>query len=286
MGMNSKIEWTHHTFNPWWGCFRTSPACKHCYAEIWAKRLGMDDLWGKKASRRFFSDTHWQEPLKWNRDARDAGERHRVFCASMADVFEDRRDVDPQRDRLWGLIEATPDLDWLLLTKHIDNVARLAPWSGTWPRNIWLGITAENQTWLERRIDHLLHHDTAVRFISSEPLLGPLALRPWLRGADGARGVDWVIAGGESGGKARYMNPAWVEDLRDQCLEADVAFHFKQWGHWAPEELIAESISAQAQRVEVTGRSGRKIRLVKVGKTKGGRMLWGQTWDQFPQPAF
>ncbi|SHN44560.1 protein gp37 [Duganella sacchari] len=283
MGVNSKIEWTHHTFNPWWGCLRISPACKHCYAETWAKRVGMNDLWGKDAPRRFFTDAHWREPLKWDRDAAAAGERRRVFCASMADVFEDRRDLNEARERLWALIEATPNLDWLLLTKRIRHVRKLAPWSGKWPENIWLGTSTENQNWLEKRVDHLLQHNVVVRFVSAEPLLGPLNLRPWLQAPGSAvPGINWVIAGGESGPESRSMNPAWPEDLRDQCNEANVPFHFKQWGHWAPEELIAEGISARAQRIDVVGRDGAIIRLVKVGKAKGGRELGGTTWDQVP----
>lgn len=283
MGVNSKIEWTHHTFNPWWGCTRVSPACKHCYAETWAKRVGQGDLWGNKAERRFFSDSHWKDPMKWNREAEAAGERRRVFCASMADVFENRRDLDDLRARLWQLIEATPNLDWLLLTKRIQHVKKLAPWKGRWPENVWLGTTAENQIWLEKRVMHLLEHDVAVRFISAEPLLGPLNARKWLQPPGSERpGINWVIAGGESGPESRHMHPDWPEDLLQQCLQADVPFHFKQWGHWAPEELIEETISARVQRIEVVGRAGELIRMAKVGKNKGGRILGGQYWDQIP----
>ncbi len=138
MAQNSKIEWTHHTFNPWWGCVKVSPACKNCYAQAWANRLGMN-LWGGKATRRFFSDQHWKEPLKWNRDAEVSGERHRVFCASMADVFERRAELNQWRERLWRLIEQTPFLDWLLLTKRPESVAIYAPWKKLWPDNVWLG---------------------------------------------------------------------------------------------------------------------------------------------------
>lgn len=123
MAKNSRIEWTTHTFNPWWGCVKVSPACKHCYAESWAKRVG-SNVWGIKAERRFFGDKHWSEPVKWNAAAAASGMRARVFCASMADVFEDRRDLDVHRIRLWKLIEATPRLDWLLLTKRPEIVIR------------------------------------------------------------------------------------------------------------------------------------------------------------------
>ena len=123
MGANSKIEWTTHTFNPWWGCTKVSEACKHCYAEAWAKRVGQN-VWGPKPERRLLSDNHWRQPLKWNRDAANAAERPRVFCASMADVFEDRDELIEHRDRLFDLIEATPKLDWLVLTKRPQNVAR------------------------------------------------------------------------------------------------------------------------------------------------------------------
>lgn len=283
MGVNSKIEWTHHTFNPWWGCVRVSPACKHCYAETWARRVGMDDLWGKDAPRRFFTDAHWREPFKWDREAKAAGERRRVFCASMADVFEDREDLNAARERLWLLIESTPNLDWLLLTKRIRHVRKLSPWRGKWPANIWLGTSTENQLWLNKRVDHLLEHDVAIRFVSAEPLLGHLDLSPYLEPPGSVNsGINWVIAGGESGPDSRYMNPAWPEALRDQCREAGVPFHFKQWGHWAPEEIIKEGISAKAQRVEIVGRMGETIRMVKIGKTKSGRILDGVTWDEFP----
>jgi len=285
MGKESKIEWTHHTFNPWWGCVRVSPACKFCYAESWAKRLGAD-VWGNKAERRFFTDAHWNEPIKWNKEAAADGVRRRVFCASMADVFENRKDLHASRERLWGLIEATPHLDWLLLTKRIDQVKKLAPWQGKWPRNIWLGTSTEKQNWLEKRVDHLLAHDVVVRFVSAEPLLGQLNITQWLA-KPGSRqaGINWVIAGGESGAHARSMNPIWPESLRDQCRAAKVPFHFKQWGHWAPEEIIKEGISARAQRIEVVGRMGEMIRMVKVGKTKSGRLLDGSTWDEFPLVA-
>jgi protein gp37 len=280
MGKESKIEWTHHTFNPWWGCIRVSPACKFCYADTWAKRFGIE-LWNHDSERRFFSDSHWAEPIKWNKEAVARGLRRRVFCSSMADVFEDRRDLDRHRERLWGLIEKTPQLDWLLLTKRIESVRTLAPWRARWPSNIWLGTSTENQKWLRNRVDHLLEHGAAVRFVSAEPLLGSMNMTPWLR-ANATGGINWVIAGGESGPNARLMNPLWAEQLRDQCVSAGVPFHFKQWGHWAPEELIEETIAARAESMDVHGAGGSKIRMLKVGKARAGRVLDGSTWDQFP----
>src|SRR5688572_9500335 len=172
MAKDSKIEWTHHTFNPWWGCTKVSPGCKHCYAESWARRTGRE-IWGPRADRRELSEAYWRQQLAWNAVARRSGKRTRLFCASMADVFEDRRDLDGKRDRLWPLIEATPDLDWLLLTKRPQNMRRLAPWKA-WPRNVWAGTTAENQKWAQKRIPELLEVPAVVHFISAEPLLGPL----------------------------------------------------------------------------------------------------------------
>lgn len=280
MGQNSKIEWTHHTFNPWWGCVRVSPACKNCYAETWARRIGLD-LWGARAPRRFFSDAHWAEPFKWNREAQADGERRRVFCASMADVFEDRAELDEWRTRLWDVIARTPWLDWLLLTKRPDNVADSVPWGRRWPANVWLGTTAENQKWADRRIPLLLEVPAAVRFISAEPLLGYIDLRPYLRGRRrGVAGLDWVIAGGESGASARPMNPDWARSLRDQCVSGGASFHFKQWGHWSPE---ANKEQGKKKRVEVYDRGGHPIVLVRRGKKESGRVLDGTTWDQFPQ---
>lgn len=281
MAKNSSIEWTHHTFNPWWGCVKVSPACKNCYAEAWAKRVGLE-VWGGRAPRRFFGKEHWSEPLRWNREAEREGHRRRVFCASMADIFESRGKLDPWRHRLWGLIEATPWLDWLLLTKRPERTAYCVPWGETWPKNVWLGTTAENQRWAEMRIPKLLRFPAVVLFVSCEPMLGPLDLRLWLLRAGAAgRALDWVIAGGESGANARPMNPAWARSLRDQCAKAYVPFHFKQWGHWRPESFAIET---DARRIQVLDHEGRGITLVSLGKKASGRDLDGRTWDEFPKP--
>nr|WP_217908313.1 phage Gp37/Gp68 family protein [Burkholderia glumae] len=280
VGQDSRIEWTHHTFNPWWGCTRVSPACKYCYADSWAQRLGLD-LWGDAAGRRFFSDAHWREPYKWNKAAEAKGERRRVFCASMADLFEDRDELNPWRARLWPIIEETTSLDWLLLTKRPELVKSMVPWKRKWPSNIWLGTTAENQVWATERIPHLLKIPARVRFVSCEPLLGPLNLQKWLSAPGEKKGLHWVIAGGESGSKARPMNPEWAESLRDQCLESGTAFHFKQWGHWGPESAADRKA---VQVVEMIDSNHQPIVLYKLGKHATGRHLAGRTWDQFPEP--
>ena len=197
----STIEWTTHTFNPWWGCTKVSDGCKFCYAEAIARRYG-NDVWGVNKPRRTFGEKHWAEPLKWNAAAQAAGQRARVFCGSMADVFEDRRDLDAERVRLWVLIAQTPWLDWLLLSKRPECVRALAPWGNKWPRNVWLGTTVEDQRRAEERLPILAGIPAVVRFISAEPLLGQLDLAPWLRR------LDWVIAGGENHRIARPTHPA------------------------------------------------------------------------------
>lgn len=276
MAKNSHIEWTHHTFNPWWGCKKVSPACDNCYAELWAKRMG-HQLWGTEAPRRFFSDAHWREPLIWNEEARITHRRERVFCASMADVFERRADLNAERTRLWQLIEATPNLDWLLLTKRPQHVERLVPWRSNWPANVWLGTSVENQMLAEKRLPFLLRNAAAVRFLSCEPLLGPLDLRPWFNRRE-FHPIDWIIAGGESGGHSRPMHPDWVIGLLNQCGEFNVPFHFKQWGNWIPAELIDETVSARLLEF----RNERPVNMARVGKKLAGRILEGMTWDGVP----
>jgi protein gp37 len=262
---NSKIEWTDHTFNPWWGCTKVSPACKHCYAEAWSKRVG-SAIWGTRAPRRFFSDAHWDGPKSWNRDAKRSATRRRVFCASMADVFEDRRDLDEWRDKLFRLIGDTPWLDWLLLTKRPEKTSALVPWGSAWPTNVWLGTTVENQAWADRRLPELRAVPACIRFVSCEPLLGAIDLRSWLTNT-----IQWVIAGGESGPRARPTDPSWLRSIRDQCEAADVPFHFKQWGVWAPH--------AHASKVQ---KMVRGTTLYRVNKAVAGRVLDGRTWDERP----
>lgn len=267
MAENSKIEWTHHTFNPWIGCQKVGPGCDHCYAEaMMDARLGRVD-WGPHASRSRTSASYWRQPLKWDRDAAAAGERRRVFCASLADVFDNHGSITSGwRGDLWHLIARTPNLDWMLLTKRPANIMSMLPdsygapaWGTGWP-NVWLGCTVVNQAEADREIPKLLALPAARHFLSMEPLLGPVDLAwsfPDTRTAcchrcgfrtnaiggfcpnDGSAlrgdvGVDLVIVGGESGPRARPMHPGWVRSLRGQCSAAGVPFFFKQWGEWAP----------------------------------------------------
>lgn len=242
MGQNTEIAWTDHSFNPWWGCERVSPGCDNCYAETFSKRTG-HDVWGHNAPHRFFGDKHWDEPLKWERQASEAGVPAKVFCASMADVFQLADDVVDARARLWDLIDATPNLIWQLLTKRPENVMRFVPqpWiEGDWPENVWLGTTAEDQIRANLRVPRLLAvPGVDVRFLSCEPLIGSVYLGMWLDKeylADtpyfGA--VNWIICGGESGPHHRPMNLDHARALRDECGAYDVPFFFKQVGGRTP----------------------------------------------------
>lgn len=273
MSENSKIEWTDHTFNPWEGCQKVGPGCDHCYAEARNARFGggVAINWGLGAERRRTSPANWRKPLAWNRAADEFyakhGRRQRVFCSSLADVFDNA--VDPQwRVDLFRLIEATPNLDWLLLTKRIGNARAMSQQAmgmigaihKKLPDNVWLGATVVNQAEADRDIPKLLAVPARVRFLSMEPLLGPVDLRnvavpaehdqlrrPWdyegykfnaLSSHDDDKfhqapaTIDWVIVGGESGPGARPMHPDWADSLRGQCAAAGVPFLFKQWGEW------------------------------------------------------
>jgi len=255
MAQQSPIEWTDHTFNPWWGCVKVSAGCVNCYAEVWANRYG-HDVWGVNKNRRFFSKRHWSQPIKWNQRAQLAGTRERVFCASMADVFEENDLLEDERRRLWKRIEDTPMLDWLLLTKRPENMVDYAPWKIQWPDNVWAMTSVENQDEAIKRVGVLAEVPAQVRGLSVEPLLGPVDLSIWIDK------IDWVIVGGESGTQSRPMNIDWVRDLRSQCIESKTAFFFKQWGNWVPEQD--------------------STKMKRVSKKDAGRMLDGQEWNQLP----
>lgn len=241
---DSKIAWTHHTFNPWVGCTKVSAGCTHCYAETLNHRWGKDN-WGPMAERQRTSETYWKQPLTWNKEAERQGEMHRVFCASMADVGEDRRDLDQARMDLAVMIEATPELHWLLLTKRPENMVRLfADWSTSkgpgWPSNVWVGTSVEDQAAADKRIPSLLEIPCTTRFLSVEPMIGPVDLAGYAHIPDskhqpipalrGPKGIDWVICGGESGPGFRPMDLAWARSLRDQCRQESTAFFMKQTG--------------------------------------------------------
>ncbi len=251
MGADSKIEWTDHTFNPWIGCTKVSPGCDNCYAEKLDARFG-NDAWGPHAERRMTKPAYWGQPRIWNDRAKAAGKPAFVFCASMADVFDNQVE-DGWRTQLFTIIALTPHLRWLLLTKRPQNIAKMLPVQpdGTPLPNVWLGVSVENQAEADRRIPLLLAAPAAKRFLSCEPLLGPLNLADAFNppcqhehaaGLDPETGywecercddgefetIDWVIAGGESGANARAMHPDWARSLRDQCQAAGVPFFMKQ----------------------------------------------------------
>lgn len=232
---DSKIAWTHHTFNPWMGCFKISPACKHCYAETLVTGRMRLPVWGppETTERQRTAVSNWKQPLKWNRAAAKAGVRQRVFCASLADVFEAHPSLDAIRADLWKLIEQCTWLDWLLLTKRPENILRMVPedWRmlGGWPKHVWVGTTVENQATAAARIPALLAVPAVVRFLSCEPQLEEVDLTPWLP-TPAQRGLQWVITGGESGAGARPYDLAWARAIVAQCDAAGVPVFVKQMG--------------------------------------------------------
>ena len=337
MSENSKIEWTDHTFNPWEGCQKVGPGCDHCYAETRNARFagGTAINWGPGAPRRRTSPANWRKPLQWNAHAdaffAEHGRRQRVFCASLADVFDNA--VDPSwRADLFDLIEKTPNLDWLLLTKRIGNVMPMLSETAQrrfdlecieaprLPDNVWLGATIVNQEEADRDIPKLLASPARVRFLSMEPLLGPVDIRSymwpvcgWWKGpynsyreakAAGAECglkrqalvsahacfIDWVIVGGESGHGARPMHPDWALSLRDQCAAAGVPFLFKQHGEWMPADRDRGTVTLRFESADETGPRQPDWHewpdgqiAARVGKKAAGRLLDGRTHDEFPR---
>lgn len=221
MGEHTAIEWADHTFNPVIGCQKVSAACDFCYAEtLMDTRLGRVE-WGPHGERKRTSAANWRQPLKWNRAAEAAGIRARVFCASLADVFDTRWPAGARAD-LWQLIDETPHLIWMLLTKRPQNIAKMLP-ADVGTGNVWLGTTVENQDEARKRIPALCANDAAVHFLSCEPLLGDIRLDDFPEWP-----LDWIIVGGESGAHARPMHPDWPRSIRDQCQDAGVPFFMKQ----------------------------------------------------------
>ncbi len=317
MGEDSKIEWTTHTFNPWIGCQKISAACEHCYAEGIGRRLGV--RWGPAEERR--RTKSWRDPIRWHnrieKERDDEPRRELVFCGSLCDVFEGGKAVlDEYRADLWDLVEQTHNLCWLLLTKRPMNVLGNVPqsWHEQWPEHVWVGTTIESQLEAEHRLPHLCSIPAAGRFVSCEPLLGPLNLTHvdftptrWMnvldgRGFDKRAGrnetitvycekVDWVIAGGESGPKARPMHPDWVREIRDACETFPTPFFFKQWGAWAPgsnwedvpDEDTPRDTGSTLLFSDPLGREvGMATEMRRVGKKQAGRVLDGETHAQTP----
>jgi protein gp37 len=230
MATETLIQWTDHTFNPWRGCTKVSPGCTNCYAEKTSKRnpsvLG---VWGPHGTRPAAAESYWREPLAWDRQAEQEGRRHRVFCASLADVFEDRQELVKPRQRLFDLIGRTPNLDWQLLTKRPGNLPDMVP--DSWivdgcPDNVWMMTSVEDQDYANCRIPELLRIPARVRGLSVEPLLGRVDLIPWLDTGC----IHWLIIGGESGPRARPCRLEWIETLVDQCARAAVPCFVKQIG--------------------------------------------------------
>ncbi|MBD2891368.1 hypothetical protein amrb99_02730 [Actinomadura sp. RB99] len=246
MGDRSSIEWTETTWNPTTGCDRISRGCDNCYALTLAKRLKamgqaryQNDGDPRTSGPGFAITLHEDSldlPFKWKKP-------RTVFVNSMSDLFHARVPLDYVR-RVFDVMEQTPQHTYQILTKRARRLRRVAN-DLRWPPNVWIGVSVEDREALDR-VDELRQVPASVRFLSCEPLLAPLS------GLD-LRGIDWVIAGGESGKGARPMNAEWVRDLRDQCTETGVAFFFKQWGGIRPKS--------------------------------GGRLLDGRTWDQMPDRA-
>lgn len=222
---NSKIAWTDHTFNPWIGCTKVSVGCMNCYAErMSVGRMGLN-VWGADKSRKRTVESTWKNPLKWNRDALKSGNRAKVFCGSMCDVFEDNRDACAWRHDLWDLIQSCMSLDWLLLTKRPEHILSQLPtlWGEELPNvlpNVWLGTTVESCEYAHR-IDILRSIPAAKRFISYEPAIGPF-------GDQDLTGIDWLIYGGESGDGFRRHDIQWARDVRKLCQKYGTAFFYKQ----------------------------------------------------------
>lgn len=300
MGQATEISWTDHTFSPWWGCTKVSPACDHCYADTFSRRVGFSDtgskfpIWGKDAQRRFFSDKHWGELLKWNRDAQRAGVRRNVFCGSMCDVMEDRADLVASREKLYSYVPQTPWLNYLLVTKRPQNFRRFLPaeWRKHPQPNIWLMTTVESGEYLWR-IDALKEVPAVVHGLSIEPLLADI---PEL--AKHLDDIEWCIVGGESGPGARPMHPDWVRRIRDACQERGIAFHMKQWGAWAPASQVgapkpithamtAGAVVAEFDRESMMAADRNETRwegLRRLGKGKSGCLLDEREWKQIPNP--
>lgn len=225
MAEQTKIEWCDYTFNYVWGCSPVSEGCERCYARAIDERFSDEHHWGKDAPRRFFTGHHWAKPVRWNKKCEREETRAFVFCGSMCDVFEDRKDLVAPRHRLFNLIHKTPRLIWLLLSKRPENMQHMLPWvlddTPPWS-HVFLSVTAENQKRADERIPILLATPAYGRFVSYEPALERVDFKHYLDQ------IDWLIAGAESGPKARPAELDWFRSARDQAVAAHVPYFFKQ----------------------------------------------------------
>lgn len=303
MAETTAISWADYTFNPWIGCTEVSPACDNCYARTWGGRFGVD--WGPGAARRRTVPAYWKKPAAWNKKADAFRAKHghwpRVFAASLADIFDN--EVDPAwRKDFFDVVRATPKLTWLIVTKRIGNVRKMLPpdWGTGWA-NVVLIITVANQAEADRDINKLVATPAWKRGLSVEPILGPINLSRWLavekltlggrphwtERTGAVPAIDWVIGGGESL-QPKLKRPLvdleaqWVRDLRDQCVAASVAFHFKQWGHTVPSDQVpAANDNDLADVVMVRTTTGLRL----VHQEWMGRLIDGEEWNQFPEVA-
>ena len=216
---NSKIGWTNHTWNPWWGCDKVSDACKYCYIGQVMRRSGHEPFQGPMCTGK----ATWRKPYSWNREAAETDQRPRIFTCSMSDFFHQK--ADRWRSDAWEVIRANGCLDWLILTKRPELIRDRLPadWAEGYP-NVWLGVTVENQQMISR-IDALSKVPAAIRFVSAEPLLGPIQFGRRMRR------LDWVITGCESAAKdkRRPMDSDWVRAIRDECDQQGVPLFHKQY---------------------------------------------------------
>lgn len=311
MGENTNISWCDHTFNPWIGCTKVSPACDGCYAEaLMDKRYGRVE-WGApgkgNGTRVRTSPANWRQPVLWNRAAEAAGCRPLVFCASLADVFDNQASPEWRRD-LFDLIRATPHLVWLMLTKRPQNIVRLygeamldPPDGGSgypWPSNAAIGTTVEDQKRADINVPALLEAkatlNPAFAFLSCEPLLGPIDLTEWLHA------LEWIITGGETdqgGHPARPWHPDWPRGLRNQCAAYGRAYHHKQNGEYLPGTY---SLSRHTALLDPSDGPSHGLTLgapphahvhewgdgyisIRVGKKRAGRLLDGQEHNARPE---
>ena len=290
MGLNTEISWCDHTLNLWWGCFKVSPGCKFCYADTLDNRYNHNERnWGPSSKRKLVRS--WKKNLNEMRKSAIAnGRRETVFVMSMGDIFEDNQPLSNNHDTKWetindvrqeffGMIKDYPELIFLLLTKRPENVLGLVPklWINSvtnWPDNVWIGASIVNQSEVDEKMPHLGNLPLwTPTFISVEPLLGAIEF------GESLAYVEWVIVGGESGQKARPMNPGWVRAIRDEVVEAKIPFHFKQWGENYPiegTEVMAQAISGEPIVVK-------SLAFEKRGKHNSGNTIDGKQHLEFPE---